>query len=73
MYDSHIPLLYYRGGRGWGDVGEPHSAIKQRYHHEMGGTCGQSLVEPTAGPVLEQKEADNIQVGEESEKARCHR
>lgn len=39
----------------------------------MGGTSGQSFVEDSAGLVLEQKGADNIEVGEKSQEESSHR
>ncbi|KFO28210.1 hypothetical protein H920_10434 [Fukomys damarensis] len=38
----------------------------------MGGTCGQRLVQCSRGAVLEEKEANDVEVGEECEQENSH-
>jgi hypothetical protein len=38
----------------------------------MGSTSGQSPLEYSAGPILEHKEANNIEIGEEREEESSH-
>lgn len=55
------------------NVREAYRSIEKTHDREMGGTSGQSFVEYPAGLMLEQKGANNIQVGEKRQEESSHR